>query len=560
MPEDSENKTGQSSDSQEEKTIITNAGGALPQTDDAATIIRDDSNETRMGEMPDMGLLAIGARFIVMSKQNSGQEFILANKEMVIGRGDDCNLKLDYPGVSRAHFRLTFEEKSFFVEDMGSKFGTFIGSKKINGRTRVVSGDLIQIGELTLRFVTSEGASSSIRNRKILFFAAFVLVFLVVLLLVKILSGGASHEVAVPAGEPLASQNVSQPQPQVKTLSLAKNLFLQGKNQEALDKISETLASDPLNREALDLQRQVQSKMELSAKIESARKLIDIGSLEQARITANEALTLCPDSAEGKELLNRIEKAGKSKEAFGKIQEAKALLSSGNSEGARKLLAQVSDPAMEKEAGEVAKQIESFESVKQSLSLAQESFDAGNMDEALSKLKEGISKNGQDEKLLNMKQKIEMLLAARKEADNFMGGSAPFKAKAPLQKIVDGTGPSNPWGKKAEAELAQIQSQGLIMAETAYQEALRHYADGELKQSLEQLEQLCLNFPEIEYFKDVKNELRVRADNMAKALYHAAYVLEEKDPMKAKEILQRLYNYLPENHPYAKKVRAKIRY
>lgn len=555
MSEDATKRFEKGPDSNEDKTLI--AGSA--NSGDRSTIIKD-GDETKMGGMPDMELLTLGAKLVIVSKQNQGQEFYLTTPEIVIGRSDDCSLKMDYPGISRSHLRLVCEDKNFFIEDLGSKYGTFIGKHKIDGKTKIKPGDIIQIGELTLKYVT-QGYVEGGGNKKLLMAAAGVGLFLFLLILFKILlSSTAPAPAPVKETAPLAPLIQTQASSSTQAvLEQAKNLDVAGKTQEGLDKIAALLQNDPLNQEALALQKTLQAKMQIGFKIENAKKLIDIGSLGQARSLVDEVLALDPSNVGANELSGRIEKLGKSQAAYGLLKDAKNLLSNGDPEGAREILKKIMDPTLSSEVEDTLKQIDLQEKTYKSLEIIRESYNAGEMDKALSAIREALQKNPSSEDLKKNKEKIELLIAKRKEANQLLGGPSPFRAKPVLQSILELAGDSHPYGKQASEELTSLEAQSIVLAQAAYQEALKHYADGELKTSYEQLEQLVINFPQTDYFKEIKNEIKVRIDNLAKALYRAAYVFEEKDMMKAKEIYQRLLNFVPDNYNYSKKVKAKIR-
>lgn len=52
--------------------------------------------------------------------------------------------------VSGRHARLTFEDGGYFIEDLGSTNGTWIGRKRIKDRVRLDAGAEIRVGETTL--------------------------------------------------------------------------------------------------------------------------------------------------------------------------------------------------------------------------------------------------------------------------------------------------------------------------------------------------------------------------------------------------------------------------
>ena len=555
MSEDATKRIETGAGNNEDKTII---AGASANSGDRSTVIKE-GDETKMGGMPDMELLTLGARLVIVSKQNQGQEFYLTAPELVIGRSDDCSLKLDYPGISRSHLRLVCEDRNFFIEDLGSKYGTFIGKNKIAGKTKLKAGDIIQIGELTLKYVT-QGYTEGGGNRKLVMAAAGVGIFLLLLVVLKVLlSSGPQAPAPVKEVQPLTpliqTQSASNTQ---AVLEQARNLDLTGKTQEGLDKIATLLQTDPLNQEALALQKKLQAKMQIGFKIENAKKLMDVGSLGQARSLVDEILAIDPSNVGANELLGRIEKLGKSQAAYGLLKDAKSLLANGDPQGARETLKKISDPGIASEVEETLKQIDLQEGTLKNLEAIRESYNAGDMEKAQAAIREALQKNPSSGDLKSYKEKIEALLAKRKEANQLLGGPSPFRAKPVLQGILELAGDSHPYGKQAAEELSALDAQSIVLAQAAYQEAMKHYADGELKTSYEQLEQLTINFPQTDYFKEIKNEIRVRIDNIAKALYRAAYVFEEKDMMKAKEIYQRLMNFVPENYSYAKKVKAKI--
>jgi hypothetical protein len=73
---------------------------------------------------------------------------------LTIGRRAGCDIMLDYDSqVSRLHARLVYDPtgQSFYLEDAGSKNGTFLGGDKLTERTPVQPGALFRIGRTWLR-------------------------------------------------------------------------------------------------------------------------------------------------------------------------------------------------------------------------------------------------------------------------------------------------------------------------------------------------------------------------------------------------------------------------
>lgn len=63
-----------------------------------------------------------------------------------IGRGSQNDLPLKERSVSRSHALLQYAQRGLFIQDAGSKLGTYVNGQPIQGSFRLESGDVIQIG------------------------------------------------------------------------------------------------------------------------------------------------------------------------------------------------------------------------------------------------------------------------------------------------------------------------------------------------------------------------------------------------------------------------------
>jgi small-conductance mechanosensitive channel len=82
-----------------------------------------------------------------------GQAFPLLEGTVKIGRGEDCEIDLHDPVVSKEHAKVECKDGDIFIVDAGSKHGTFVNGVKVE-RKKLRSGDEIAIGESILRFET----------------------------------------------------------------------------------------------------------------------------------------------------------------------------------------------------------------------------------------------------------------------------------------------------------------------------------------------------------------------------------------------------------------------
>jgi DNA-binding winged helix-turn-helix (wHTH) protein len=71
--------------------------------------------------------------------------------ENLFGRGDDDVIELPSTTVSRRHARIHVDH-DVWLEDLGSKNGTFVGDRKVTDRVRLADGDRIRFGSLLLTF------------------------------------------------------------------------------------------------------------------------------------------------------------------------------------------------------------------------------------------------------------------------------------------------------------------------------------------------------------------------------------------------------------------------
>jgi len=72
--------------------------------------------------------------------------------EITIGRREGCDICLSYDSqVSREHAMLIYDGERFWLEDMKSTNGTFVGEEKITDRTEVFPGQLFRVGRTWLR-------------------------------------------------------------------------------------------------------------------------------------------------------------------------------------------------------------------------------------------------------------------------------------------------------------------------------------------------------------------------------------------------------------------------
>lgn len=76
------------------------------------------------------------------------RSFSLPKPTTVIGRREDCDLRIPLAEVSRKQCRMIVEGESLRIEDLGSSNGTFVNGKRIQ-EAIIKAGDTVGIGPVT---------------------------------------------------------------------------------------------------------------------------------------------------------------------------------------------------------------------------------------------------------------------------------------------------------------------------------------------------------------------------------------------------------------------------
>ena len=87
---------------------------------------------------------------LVVDGANQGERADLAAAPILIGRGNDAAIRLDDDYVSTRHARIAASGDQWFVEDLGSTNGTYIGSARITQPTTLALGTQVRIGKTIL--------------------------------------------------------------------------------------------------------------------------------------------------------------------------------------------------------------------------------------------------------------------------------------------------------------------------------------------------------------------------------------------------------------------------
>ncbi len=131
----------------------------------AISVIRSDMFGARVPETARGGAPAASGRkqakarkprrgapthLLVVEGENPGTRAELADAPLLIGRGSDAAIKLDDDYVSTRHARVASSGDEWFVEDLGSTNGTYVGPVRITQPTTIGPGVQVRVGKTIL--------------------------------------------------------------------------------------------------------------------------------------------------------------------------------------------------------------------------------------------------------------------------------------------------------------------------------------------------------------------------------------------------------------------------
>jgi pSer/pThr/pTyr-binding forkhead associated (FHA) protein len=193
------------------------------------------------------------AKLVIVSSNFAGQDFPLARKEMVIGRGEECDIIIDHRSVSQKHAKVVREQGGEYkIVDLKSKNGVKVGGEEYRA-VHLKRGDIVELGHVRFRFVEpgenyvftpqpDDEFESSGSKRKGMVIGLVAVIALISALIAVTMFGGEPER-----SEPIATNTTpetggpTEPPPEaVDTSALdakidkAENAYLEGQVEKAL--------------------------------------------------------------------------------------------------------------------------------------------------------------------------------------------------------------------------------------------------------------------------------------------------------------------------------------
>ena len=92
----------------------------------------------------------VPTQVVIVEGGNKGEAVSLEKAPLLIGRGNDAAIRLDDDYVSTRHARIASSGDQWFVEDLGSTNGTYIGSVRITQPTTLTLGTQVRVGKTVI--------------------------------------------------------------------------------------------------------------------------------------------------------------------------------------------------------------------------------------------------------------------------------------------------------------------------------------------------------------------------------------------------------------------------
>jgi predicted component of type VI protein secretion system len=84
-------------------------------------------------------------KLVMFKSDGQRKDFPVSGETTVIGRGEDCDLRIPLLSVSRRHTQLNIEDDDLLCRDLGSSNGTYVNNQRVT-ETQLSAGDRLAVG------------------------------------------------------------------------------------------------------------------------------------------------------------------------------------------------------------------------------------------------------------------------------------------------------------------------------------------------------------------------------------------------------------------------------
>lgn len=90
---------------------------------------------------------------IYPSGPSMGCRYPLGEQTLMLGRGEDCDVRIQEHSVSRRHAKIEPTQEGYLVNDQGSTNGTFVNDKPLENAWLLQDGDYLRVGNCLYRYL-----------------------------------------------------------------------------------------------------------------------------------------------------------------------------------------------------------------------------------------------------------------------------------------------------------------------------------------------------------------------------------------------------------------------
>jgi len=98
------------------------------------------------------------AKVLVFRGRRKERSYDLTGRQLVIGRGEGADIRVDNPLVSRTHATLTFDSGVWKVEDLDAPNGLYVNGERVKDRV-LRPGDKIELGQHVVVFAGADDSA-----------------------------------------------------------------------------------------------------------------------------------------------------------------------------------------------------------------------------------------------------------------------------------------------------------------------------------------------------------------------------------------------------------------
>jgi len=104
-------------------------------------------------------------RLRISQGSNAGKEIKIPTPKCVIGREEDCTLRINHDAISRKHCVIITSENEVVVRDLNSRNGTFVNDERVASEAVLLNGDVLRVGTKQFEMVIEQSVSKPKRPK-----------------------------------------------------------------------------------------------------------------------------------------------------------------------------------------------------------------------------------------------------------------------------------------------------------------------------------------------------------------------------------------------------------